>query len=126
MGRKEGGLWGISSVWLSVGGLWWFWVVGLWRWPFSDFLLVWVVLGFQRVPCCVGLSLFSCRSIGFGLAALVFPCFLVGLFGFGLAAVAFPCILIGLLALPLCGAALTFFARRKESKQRKRAPTASQ
>jgi hypothetical protein len=40
-------------------------------------------------------------------------------------ALAFPCIVIGLLALPLCGAALTFFAAAKKDKQRKRleAPT---
>jgi hypothetical protein len=31
-----------------------------------------------------------------------------------LAALAFPCFLIGLLALPLCGAAPTFLCRRKE------------
>jgi hypothetical protein len=36
------------------------------------------------------------------------------------AALAFPCFLIGLLALPLCGAALTFFAAAKKDKQRKR------
>ena len=33
---------------------------------------------------------------------------------------AFPCFLSGLLALPLCGAALTFFAAAKKDKQRKR------
>src|ERR1700693_3255325 len=33
---------------------------------------------------------------------------------------AFPCVLSGLLALPLCGAALTFFAAAKKDKQRKR------
>ncbi|CAE6770231.1 hypothetical protein R69776_03797 [Paraburkholderia nemoris] len=33
---------------------------------------------------------------------------------------AFPCIVSGLLALPLCGAALTFFAAAKKDKQRKR------
>jgi hypothetical protein len=50
-------------------------------------------------------------------------------FGWGLAiwlvvcvpaALAFPCVLIGLLVLPLCGAALTFFAAAKKDKQRKR------
>jgi hypothetical protein len=36
------------------------------------------------------------------------------------AGLAFPCFLVGLLALPLCGAALTFFAAAKKDKQRKR------
>ncbi|MFM0319857.1 hypothetical protein PQR36_33630, partial [Paraburkholderia nemoris] len=49
--------------------------------------------------------------IGRVLGALAFPCS-----GFG----AFPCIVSGLLALPLCGAALTFFAAAKKDKQRKR------
>jgi hypothetical protein len=55
------------------------------------------------------------------LAALAFPCFLIGLFVsmlacgalvlvIVLAALASPCFLIGLLGSPLCGAALTFFA----------------
>src|SRR5580698_7982808 len=35
-------------------------------------------------------------------------------------ALAFPCFVSGLLALPLCGAALTFFAAAKKDKQRKR------
>jgi hypothetical protein len=37
-----------------------------------------------------------------------------------LGALAFPCFVSGLLALPLCGAALTFFAAAKKDKQRKR------
>jgi hypothetical protein len=61
------------------------------------------------------------REAFFACGALVF-------FG-ALMVLAFPCFLIGLLGMPLCGAALTFFApqglpsgrRRKESKQRKRA-----
>jgi hypothetical protein len=36
------------------------------------------------------------------------------------AALAFSCFVIGLLVLPLCGAALTFFAAAKKAKQRKR------
>ena len=48
--------------------------------------------------------------------ALGFPCS-----GFG----AFPCIVSGLLALPLCGAALTFFAAAKKSRQKKAAQTAN-
>ena len=57
--------------------------------------------------------------IGRVLGALAFPCSGFGAFpcsGFG----AFPCIVSGLLALPLCGAALTFFAAAKKDKQRKR------
>ena len=46
--------------------------------------------------------------------ALAFPCS-----GFR----AFPCFVSGLLALPLCGAALTFFAAAKKDKQRKRLET---
>jgi hypothetical protein len=38
---------------------------------------------------------------------------------------AFPCFVSGLLALPLCGAALTFFAAAKKDKQRKRLHPAS-
>ncbi|QLD47833.1 hypothetical protein C9419_01515 [Paraburkholderia fungorum] len=49
-----------------------------------------------------------------GVGLLVFPCFVCGLFGFGVGLLAFPCFLIGLLALPLCGAALTFFAAAKK------------
>ncbi|CAE6688466.1 hypothetical protein LMG22931_00227 [Paraburkholderia nemoris] len=37
-----------------------------------------------------------------------------------LGALAFPCFVSGLLVLPLCGAALTFFAAAKKDKQRKR------
>jgi hypothetical protein len=37
-----------------------------------------------------------------------------------LASLAFSCCVSGLLALPLCGAALTFFAAAKKDKQRKR------
>ncbi|HEX3635591.1 MAG TPA: hypothetical protein VHV99_08895, partial [Paraburkholderia sp.] len=44
------------------------------------------------------------------LGGLAFPCS-----GFR----AFPCFVSGLLALPLCGAALTFFAAAKKDKQRK-------
>jgi hypothetical protein len=64
-----------------MSGLWCFFACGAWwvafcQWALLDFLLVWVRL----------------------------------LFGCLLAALAFPCILIGLLGSPLCGAALTFFA----------------
>ena len=58
--------------------------------------------------------------VGFlGLEFLAFPCCggclwsVAGLW-------AFPCCVSGLLALPLCGAALTFFAAAKKDKQRKR------
>ncbi|PZR39446.1 MAG: hypothetical protein DI523_36705 [Paraburkholderia fungorum] len=51
---------------------------------------------------------------GWSFGLLVFPCFVCGLFGFGVGLLAFPCFLIGLLALPLCGAALTFFAAAKK------------
>jgi hypothetical protein len=40
--------------------------------------------------------------------------------GFGLSALAFPCIAIGLLVLPLCGAALTFFAAAKKVSKESR------
>jgi hypothetical protein len=42
-----------------------------------------------------------------------------------LAALAFPCILIGLLVMPLCGAALTFFAAAKKVSKESGLPTAS-
>jgi hypothetical protein len=42
-----------------------------------------------------------------------------------LAALAFPCIVIGLLALPLCGAALTFFAAAKKVSKESGLQTAS-
>ena len=45
---------------------------------------------------------FACRRLGGLRMALAFVCLPTAL--------AFPCIVIGLLALPLCGAALTFFA----------------
>ena len=48
----------------------------------------------------------------------LFAC--AALFGCALTVLAFPCVLIGLLVLPLCGAALTFFAAAKKDKQRKR------
>jgi hypothetical protein len=48
----------------------------------------------------------------------LFAC--AALFGCALTVLAFPCVLIGLLVLPLCGAALTFFATAKKDKQRKR------
>jgi hypothetical protein len=54
--------------------------------------------------------------------------FLLGswaVWGWLLALLAFPCCVSGLLALPLCGAALTFFAAAKKDKQRKRLHTAS-
>jgi hypothetical protein len=57
---------------------------------------------------------------GFG----VLLCWLHGVGGF-VFALAFPCCVSGLLALPLCGAALTFFAAAKKDKQRKRLHTAS-
>src|SRR5579872_1952222 len=41
-------------------------------------------------------------------------------FGGAPGVLAFPCFVSGLLALPLCGAALTFFAAAKKDKQRKR------
>ncbi|WP_211634819.1 hypothetical protein, partial [Paraburkholderia nemoris] len=62
------------------------------------------VLGALAFPCS-GFGAFPCSGFG------AFPCS-----GFG----AFPCIVSGLLALPLCGAALTFFAAAKKDKQRKR------
>jgi hypothetical protein len=42
-----------------------------------------------------------------------------------LAALAFPCLLFGLLALPLCGAALTFFAAAKKVSKESGLATAS-
>ena len=42
-----------------------------------------------------------------------------------LAALAFPCIVIGLLASPLCGAALTFFAAAKKVSKESGLQTAS-
>jgi hypothetical protein len=42
-----------------------------------------------------------------------------------LVALAFPCILIGLLAMPLCGAALTFFAAAKKVSKESGLATAS-
>ncbi|MBK5178737.1 hypothetical protein [Paraburkholderia domus] len=45
---------------------------------------------------------------------------LLGGFFCALTVLAFPCFLSGQLALPLCGAALTFFAAAKKDKQRKR------
>ena len=67
--------------------------------------------------------------IGFGLpGGVAFACF--GAFSWCclparrfvsvLGALAFPCFVSGLLVLPLCGAALTFFAAAKKDKQRKR------
>jgi hypothetical protein len=38
---------------------------------------------------------------------------------------AFPCIAIGLLAMPLCGAALTFFAAAEKVSKESGLPTAS-
>jgi hypothetical protein len=43
-----------------------------------------------------------------------------GLFVALLGSLAFSCFVSGLLVLPLCGAALTFFAAAKKDKQRKR------
>jgi len=43
-----------------------------------------------------------------------------------LGVLAFPCILSGLLAMPLCGAALTFFAAAKKVSKESGLPTASQ
>jgi hypothetical protein len=42
-----------------------------------------------------------------------------------LAVLAFPCILSGLLAMPLCGAALTFFAAAKKVSKESGLQTAS-
>jgi hypothetical protein len=63
------------------------------------------VWGFVFVPTAVGFSWFVC---------------LRGAYFWALTVLAFPCFLGGLLALPLCGAALTFFAAAKKDKQRKR------
>jgi hypothetical protein len=56
-----------------------------------------------------GLSLVFSRRLGGGFLGVL----------------AFPCFHGGLLALPLCGAAPTFFACCKESRQRKQLYTAS-
>jgi hypothetical protein len=75
------------------GGL----VVCLRRWPFSCFLF---------------LFCFGClRGAWWFLFLLLL---VVG------SSLAFPCFARGLLVLPLCGAALTFFAAAKKDKQRKR------
>jgi hypothetical protein len=55
------------------------------------------------------------------LAGLDFRCVLIGLVGC-LVALAFSCILIGLFALPLCGAALTFFAAAKKVSKESGSP----
>jgi hypothetical protein len=57
---------------------------------------------------------------------LGFECLPTALFGCLLAALAFPCILIGLLASPLCGAAPTFFAAAKKVGKESGLHTASQ
>jgi LytS/YehU family sensor histidine kinase len=63
----------------------------------------------------VGFCLLGGSWCFFGFAMLGGSCSV--LFGGPLA---FPCFVSGLLALPLCGAALTFFAAAKKDKQRKR------
>jgi membrane protein implicated in regulation of membrane protease activity len=60
----------------------------------------------------VGLSLLWLLWVLLALFVVCFDCVSVAL--------AFPCCVIGLLVLPLCGAALTFFAAAKKDKQRKR------
>jgi hypothetical protein len=57
------------------------------------------------------------REAFFACGALVF-------FG-ALMVLAFPCFLIGLLGMPLCGAALTFFAAAKKVSKESGLPTAS-
>jgi membrane protein implicated in regulation of membrane protease activity len=56
--------------------------------------------------------------VGLCFFALAFFCFAFGLLalfvGCLLMVLAFPCFVIGLFALPLCGAALTFFAAAKK------------
>jgi hypothetical protein len=56
--------------------------------------------------------------------ALVFLPAAPWFFGFT-GVLAFPCCLIGLLAMPLCGAALTFFAAAKKVSKESGLPTAS-
>jgi hypothetical protein len=53
----------------------------------------------------------DCLSV-FGF--LIFSCSGCSAYCFGFSLLAFPCFLIGILALPLCGAALTFFAAAKK------------
>ena len=58
--------------------------------------------------------------VWFGVALLVFGLSLNCSWSVWVGLLAFPCFVRGLLALPLCGAALTFFAAAKKDKQRKR------
>jgi hypothetical protein len=71
-------------------------------------------IGFLTVRFLLFLSLFA------GLFLPAAPWF----FGFT-GVLAFPCCLIGLLAMPLCGAALTFFAAAKKVSKESGLPTAS-
>jgi len=99
-------------------------------WSLLVLVLVLVCSGF------VGLSLYSCRSIGVGPCAgrhLLFFLpqgdFLRGVLALGRfflcvlsLLLAFPCIHVGLLALPLCGAAPTFLCPCQRKVGKRKAP----
>jgi hypothetical protein len=70
---------------------------------------------FERLLVLIWLGIAS-RVFSFGSWGFVFLVwsFLALAFGCLLLALAFPCFHVGLFALPLCGAALTFFAAAKK------------
>jgi len=84
----------------------------------SEWLVAYCVYGFLFVAPQGGETRCFYLSDQKGVCRWAFFVLIVVCSGVGL--LAFPCFVSGLLALPLCGAALTFFAAAKKDKQRKR------